>query len=126
MTVLLLIDVSRARVRSIWEKLSLLSLFPANMPSGGVEVDSPKDAAALHRQIFANERQAQKAFEREGFKRQIPIRDTHRGMSLKYAAYRRPGRGRCWADANWLDGDEQAAHARLTTAIGALAEWRPR
>ena len=42
---------------------------------GGVAVDSPADAARLHPALFTSEKQAQKEFERAGFKRQNPIRE---------------------------------------------------
>ena len=46
-------------------------------------------------------------------------------MSLKSAAYRRPGRGCGWQRAWWIDGDADAARCALEAALGALAEWRP-
>ncbi len=90
----------------------------------GIATDSPGDAAALHPELFGNEKQAQKALERDGFKRQSPI-GTYKEMSLKSAAYRRPGRGRGWQRAWWIDGDVDAARKTLETAMGPLAEWRP-
>jgi hypothetical protein len=52
----------------------------------GIAVDSPADAWLLHPGLFANEKQAQKALERAGFKRQNPLSNTYREMSLKSAA----------------------------------------
>ena len=46
-------------------------------------------------------------------------------MSLKSAAYRRPGRGCSWQTAYWIDGDADDARARIQEALGELAEWRP-
>lgn len=89
----------------------------------GVAVDSPADAAALHPQLLANEKQAQKAFERAGFKRHLPM-STYRGMSLKSAAYRRGGRGRSWQTVLWpADLDEAAARHALEAVLGPL-DWR--
>ncbi|MEM6942126.1 MAG: bifunctional DNA primase/polymerase [Pseudomonadota bacterium] len=92
----------------------------------GLALDSPKDAAQLHPTLFASEKQAQKELERAGFKRHSPIEVSYRDLSLKSAAYRRPGRGCSWATAYWLDGDDNAALETLTHALGPLAEWRPR
>jgi hypothetical protein len=91
----------------------------------GVAVDSPADACALHPVFLGNEKQAQKAFERAAFKRQTPMSNPYRGLSLKSAAYRRPGRGRGWQRAYWIDGTAADAKAALERAIGPLAEWRP-
>ena len=91
----------------------------------GIAVDSPGDAALLHPALFASAEQAKKAFQRAGFKGQNPIRNLYREMSLKSAAYRRPGRGRSWQRAWWIDGDADAARTALEAALGALAEWRP-
>ena len=85
----------------------------------GVAVDSPADAARLHPTLFANEKQAQKAFERAGFKRQNPMDNTYRGMSLKSAAYRRGGRGRSWQRAWWIDGPADAVLGTLEKALGS-------
>jgi hypothetical protein len=79
----------------------------------------------LHPALFSGAKQAQKEFERSGFKRQNPIRDTYRGMSLKHAAYRRPGQGRSWQRAWWIDGDGGVARGALEAALGAFAEWVP-
>ncbi|WP_232790403.1 bifunctional DNA primase/polymerase [Pelagovum pacificum] len=89
----------------------------------GVAVDSPADAVALHPHLFDNEKQAQKAFERAGFKRQIPY-NIYRGMSLKSAAYRRSGRGRSWQTALWLDRDVGVARAEIEVALGPLSGWK--
>ncbi|WP_339950722.1 bifunctional DNA primase/polymerase [uncultured Albimonas sp.] len=89
----------------------------------GVALDSPGDAALLHPAMFADEKQAQKAFERAGFKRQIPMKTPYREMSLKSAAYRRPGRGRGWARAWWLQ-DDPDPRARIEERLGLLAEWK--
>lgn len=91
----------------------------------GIAVDRPADASVLHPTLFANEKQAQKAFERVGFKRHSPLRDTYREMSLKSAAYRKSGRGHAWARCWWIDGDADAACETLTRAIGTLGGWRP-
>ena len=91
----------------------------------GLAVDNPVDAAALHPGLFSSEAQAQKAFERAGFKRQNPITNIYREMSLKHAAYRREGQGRSWQNAYWLDGGEAAARRVFEAALGPLAGWRP-
>lgn len=91
----------------------------------GIAVSSPTDATALHPALFENAEQAKKQFERSGFKGQIPISDTYRGLSLRSATYRLPGRGRSWAQAWWLDGDADGARDALTRSLGALAEWKP-
>lgn len=90
----------------------------------GLAVDSPADAAALHPELFSDEKQAQKAFERAGFKRQIPIDNSYREMSLKSAAYRRGGRGRSWQRAWWIDGTEDEARLCLEQAVGPLEGWK--
>ena len=46
-------------------------------------------------------------------------------MSVKSAAYRRPGRGCSWQRAWWIEGDAAAAEAALTAALGPLAGWKP-
>ena len=104
-----------------WETLRLDVM--QEMLLAGLAVDSPADAAALHPDLFANDNTAKKRFEREGFKGQNPIRDIYREMSLKSARYRRPGRGRGWQTASWIDGSEEEARQRLEEAIGPLAEW---
>lgn len=91
----------------------------------GVAVDSPADACALHPVFLGNEKQAQKAFERAAFKRQTPMSNHYRGLSLKSAAYRRTGKGRGWQRAYWIEGRASDAKAALERAIGSLAEWRP-
>ena len=91
----------------------------------GMAVDSPADAVALYPGLFTNEKQAQKKFERAGFKRQIPLRDIYREMSLKSAAYRRPGRGRSWQHCWWLDASSDAARDTLARVLGPLAAWSP-
>lgn len=88
----------------------------------GIAVDSPADAVALHPQFLTSGKQAQKAFERIGFKRQIPM-STYRGMSLKSAAYKRGGRGRSWQRAWWMDGDADPARRALEAALGPMADW---
>ena len=90
----------------------------------GLAVDSPADAAMTHPGLFANEKQAQKALEREGFKRLSPIRDIYREMSLKSARYRRPGRGRGCQRAWWIAGTEAEARALFEAAVGPVAEWQ--
>lgn len=91
----------------------------------GVATDSPLDAAVLHPGIFANPEQAEKAFPRAGFNRQTRISNSYREMSVKSAAYRRPGRGRSWQHAYWIDGDSSAVAASLSRAIGPIVEWAP-
>ena len=91
----------------------------------GVAVDSPTDAAALHPDLFDNEKQVQKVLERSGFKRHFPIRNSYREMSLKSARYRRAGRGRSWQMAWWLDGDPETLRLRLQNALGRLDGWKP-
>jgi hypothetical protein len=46
-------------------------------------------------------------------------------MSLKSAAYRRPGKGCCWQRAYWISASEQDARETMEQALGTLAEWRP-
>lgn len=90
----------------------------------GVAVDSPTDAALLHPDLFGNSMQAQKAFERAGFRRQNPMGNLYREMSAKCACYRRPGKGRSWQNAYWLRGSSDSARASLEAALGQIAEWR--
>jgi hypothetical protein len=92
----------------------------------GIAVDSPGDAAVLHPALFASTAQAEKAFQRVGFGGQNPIRDPYREMSVKSAAYRRPGRGRAWQRAYWTTGDEPAAKTTLSAALGPLDRWLPK
>lgn len=89
----------------------------------GIATDSPADAAALHPEMFASANQAKLAFNRGVFKCQNPMNISYREMTLKSAAYRRPGRGRGWQRAWWIDGDAEAASAMLESAVGPLAEW---
>lgn len=89
----------------------------------GLAVDSPTDAAAVHPLLFSSSEQAKSSF-RRAFKGQIPIRDLYREMTLKSAAYRRPGKGRGWQRAWWIDGSAEEAKAALEHAVGPLAEWR--
>ena len=72
--------------------------------------------------------QAKKQFQRGLFKGQTSYKDPIREMSLKSAAYRRPGRGRGWQQAWWLDAlvSEDQARRLIETSIGPLAGWRPR
>ncbi len=91
----------------------------------GLAVDSPADAARLQPWLFGDEKQAQKAFERAGFKRHFPIGISYREMSLKSAAYRRPGRGRGWQTALWISGSANEARVNFEAAIGPVAEWIP-
>ena len=91
----------------------------------GLAVDSPSDAAVLHPGLFSDEKQAQKALERAGFKRQIPIDNPYREMSLKSAAYRRPGRGRSWQRAWWIEAIASDPRRLLEGAVGPVAEWKP-
>lgn len=91
----------------------------------GLAVDSPADAVLLHPALLASEKQAQKQFERIGFKRQIPLRDIYREMSLKSARYRLPCKGRGWSSAWWLSGCSLEPKETLERVLGPLAEWRP-
>jgi hypothetical protein len=91
----------------------------------GIAVDSPADAALLHPALFSGAEQAKKVFHRAGFKGQNPIRDLYREMSLKSAAYRRPGQGHSWQRAWWIDGDANTARSSLEASLGALAGWQP-
>lgn len=91
----------------------------------GVAVDSPGDAAVLHPVLFGNEKQAQKEFERVGFKRQNPMNSTYREMSLKSAAYKRPGRGRSWQRAWWFRGEPNELRLSLERSLGELDGWLP-
>lgn len=90
----------------------------------GIAVYSPSDAAALHPRLFANVEQAKKAFQRTAFEGHFPIRDIHREMSLKSAAYRREGRGRGWQRAWWIDGSDADARIALTDSLGTISGWR--
>lgn len=90
-----------------------------------VAVDSPADAAALRPGLFAGENQAQKAFERNGFKRQTPIRNIYREMSLKSAAYRKAGKGRSWQRVWWLQEDPELVRRTLSGMLGSLTGWQP-
>lgn len=89
----------------------------------GMAVDSPTDAAVLHADLLGSAEQAKKAFQRAGFKGQTP-HSIMREMSLKSAAYRRPGRGRGWQRAWWVDGSVEEARAALERAIGPLDGWK--
>ena len=91
----------------------------------GLAVDSPADAAMTHPGLFGSVSQAEKVFQRAAFGGQNPIRDIYREMSAKSATYRRPGRGRGWQRAWWIDGSEAEARALLEAAVGPLAEWQP-
>ena len=82
-------------------------------------------AVRLHPDPFTSEKQAQKAFERDGFKRQNRIRDLHREMSLESGAYKRSGRGRSWQRIWWLSDDPETRRNRLVAALGDLVDWRP-
>lgn len=106
-----------------WE-LSAPDLFQ-KMLLAGVAVDSPADATMLHPELFAGEKQAQKAFERSGLKRQTSYKDPIREMSLKSAAYRRAGRGRGWQRAWWVQGDSSDVEHLLKAHLGVLEAWRP-
>ncbi|WP_425102482.1 bifunctional DNA primase/polymerase [Tropicibacter sp. S64] len=90
----------------------------------GIAVDSPADAATLHPDILANAEQAKKVFARTGFKGQTLI-SIYKGLSLKSASYKRPGRGRGWQRCWWIEGPSEAARSKLEDAVGALAAWRP-
>ena len=90
----------------------------------GVAVDSPGDAAAVHAELVGTANAAKLTFQRIGFKGQIPM-SPYRGMTLKSAAYRRPGRGRSWQRAYWLEGDAAEARQVLEACLGALEGWMP-
>ena len=90
----------------------------------GLAVDSPADATHLYPEMLGSEKRAQKLFEREGFKRQIPY-EIYRGMSLKSATYRRSGRGRSWQSAYWIDGACRDPRTTLQTALGEPLCWKP-
>ncbi|MEZ5913467.1 MAG: bifunctional DNA primase/polymerase [Paracoccaceae bacterium] len=91
----------------------------------GFAVDSPADAVVLHPTLFANAEQAKKALERAGFKGQTPLGNSYREMSLKSATYRRPGRGRSWQRAWWIEANSDATREGLEAALGPLAGWIP-
>lgn len=90
----------------------------------GIATDSPGDASALHPEVFGTANQAKLAFNRSFFKCQSPMSISYRGMTLKSAAYRRPGRGCGWQHVWWIDGDAESVRARLEAAVGTVAEWR--
>src|SRR4051794_4016485 len=73
-------------------------------------------AARLHPALFGGVEQAKKAFQRL-FRGHFPIKNTHRGMSPKSAAYRRGGRGHGSQRAWWLEGDAEAARGTLEAAL---------
>lgn len=89
----------------------------------GVAVDSASDAFGLYPEMFSSLEQAKSAFRREPFKGQIPYVYI-RGLTLKSASYRRPGRGRSWQRAWWIDGDHETMHQRLEAALGGLDGWK--
>ena len=113
----------------VYDQLTLWDLAKPDvlqqMLLSGVAVDSPADAFALHPNLFGSEKQAQKQFERAVFKRQNPIKDSYREMSLKSAAYRRAGRGRSWQRVWWIADGETGVRMQLEAKLGALAGWRP-
>ncbi|GHC66377.1 bifunctional DNA primase/polymerase [Neogemmobacter tilapiae] len=104
-----------------WE--SILPDLLQRMLLAGIAVDSPADAAVLHPDMFENEKQAQKAMERWGFKRHFPMSNTYRGMSLKSARYRRSGRGRSWQTAYWISVNADVVRAEMVSALGPLDGW---
>ncbi|WP_306110413.1 MULTISPECIES: bifunctional DNA primase/polymerase [Roseovarius] len=89
-----------------------------------VAVNSPADAAALHPELFGNSNEAKLAIKRSAFKGQNPMYSPYREMTLKSAAYRRDGRGRCWQRVWWVSGDEAQMRCLLETALGKLSGWR--
>jgi hypothetical protein len=91
---------------------------------GGVAVSSPADAAMLHPDLLVTAEAARKHFDRIGFNGQIP-NSTYRGMSVKSAAYRRPGRGRSWQQVWWIEGSSEEVHGRIESRLGDLAAWKP-
>ena len=90
----------------------------------GIAVDSASDAAVLHPALFVGAEQAKSAF-RRAFKGHFPIRDIHREMTLKSAAYRRSGRGRSWQRTWWLEGDPDGVRSTLGAVLGPLGGWKP-
>jgi hypothetical protein len=90
----------------------------------GMAVSSPADAVAVHTGLFTDAEQAKKALARRGFNRHFPIGDTYRGLTVKSARYRRPGRGRSWQRAWWLAAAQPDARRCLEAAVGPLADWQ--
>lgn len=90
----------------------------------GIAVDSPTDAFALYPDLFGSLDQARKLFQRGGFKGQTPYK-IHKAMSLKSALYRRPGAGRSWQRALWIEGTADSARAWLEARLGAFDGWLP-
>ena len=92
----------------------------------GIALDSPSDAARVHPKLFASAHVAESSFRRAGFNRQNPIGRSHRGMTVKSAAYRRAGRGRSWQHAAWLADDaHEDVRVRLEAVLGPFAGWTP-
>jgi hypothetical protein len=89
----------------------------------GIALDSPADASVLHSTLFTGPKHAQKEFERAGFKRQNPIRNIYRGLSLKQAVYLLPGSGRSAQHAYWLSHDDDVIRQRLESVLGTFGEW---
>lgn len=89
----------------------------------GIAVDSPSDAARLHPDLFRNQEQAKKLFARSGlFKGQTPY-NIYRGLSLKSASYRHPGRGRSWQTACWIADRDLDPREDLEAIFGSSLEW---
>ena len=108
---------------SVWDAVEP-DLFQ-RMLLRSVATSSPADAALLHPDLFTGDNQAKKQFQARLFKGQNPMNSTYRGMTLKSARYRLPGRGRGWTHVWWLDGDANRARDTLTAALGALASFEP-
>jgi hypothetical protein len=90
----------------------------------GIAVDSPAHATLLHPRLFVSASAAKHRFRHSAFKDGSPIRTIYRETVLKSAAYRRPGRGRGWQRAWWVDGSVEEARAALERAIGPLDGWK--
>jgi hypothetical protein len=91
----------------------------------GLAVDSARDAAILHPQLFGTEKAADHAFRRGGFNRLFPIRCIYRETAVKSARYRKGGRGQGWQRATWISGEVVGARAKLEALIGPVAAWVP-
>ena len=72
----------------------------------GIAVDSPsRRRAAPSCAVLRREAGARRPSSGRDLSGQNPISNLYREMSLKSAAYRRPGRGRSWQRAWWIDGN---------------------
>ena len=93
------------------------------MLMAGVAVSSPADASRIHPNLFANENEAKLAFKRAAFKGQTPMSNSYREMTLKSAAYRRPGRGHGWQTAYWVREHCADIRGRLVSSLGPLEDF---